>query len=358
MLIMKLNDIFKDYCNNINLRKYVYIGYSGGVDSGVLLDLSCKVLRREYFLKVIHINHSYSDQANRWSLFCRNICNTYDIVLYTYTIKNKMYIDNIEETLRVFRFNFFLKSIVKNTTLLLAHHNDDLLETIIMRLFRGGGINAVSGMKYRNKINCINIFRPLLNFCKLDIVNYALFNNIPFITDNSNFDVKFKRNHIRLYFDMFLKEYTVNKQLILKHIKLTDNIVRYVTKFLSFFIKSAGFQYKAISVIYMNTMSFFLFKELIRCWLNFNEYKMPSYNSLHELIKLIRSRSFKHSYIKIDKCIIEKLDKNIYVSEYYSEILATVDILAVVYVNVFNSNMVVVYIKHKTKFILKNFICH
>lgn len=347
---MKIDDVFINYKY---LHKYVYIGYSGGIDSGVLLDLCCKFLRNKHILKVIHVNHSYNDQSNRWLFFCRNVCDAYNIILYTYTIKNKMYIDNIEETLRVCRFNFFLKSVIKNTSLLLAHHNNDLIETFIMRLFRGCGVSVASGMKYKTKMNYINVVRPFLSVTKLDIINYAIFNKVNFVVDNSNYDVNFRRNYIRFCVEPFLKEKLINKLLIIKHLRLTDNIIRYINKFLFCFIKSPGFKYKAISLIYINQLSFFLFKELLRFWIGLNEYKMPSYNSLYEIVKLIRAKSFRACYVKINQYIIEKLSMNIYISEYVEKFIYLYDIFSIVYVCVFDSNLVIVYIKCCSKFILK-----
>ena len=67
-------------CSNLKIHKNIFIGYSGGVDSGTLLHLSYKMSKKyNFFIKVIHINHLYNKNSNTWSVFCKKKCNKFKI---------------------------------------------------------------------------------------------------------------------------------------------------------------------------------------------------------------------------------------------------------------------------------------
>ncbi|HFL8819446.1 MAG TPA: tRNA lysidine(34) synthetase TilS [Candidatus Azoamicus sp. OHIO2] len=344
---------FSNLYEKLILHKHVYIGYSGGIDSSVLLDLSCRILRKKHMLKVIHINHSYSSEANAWSFFCKNICNKYHVGLYTYTFKNIVYKDNLEENFRVVRFNFILNTLMKNTTLLLAQHTNDLVETIFMRMIRGSGVVGILSIKNKNRIGQVNIVRPLLNITKLDIISYALLNNIPFIIDKSNYNKKLSRNYIRFYIDNFFTDHIINKRIILRYLNLNSNIVRYVNKFLYFFIKCSVFNYKSLHVSSLINMSKFLLKELLRAWISFNNYKMPSYIILIELIKIIKTRVTHISFIHIDNYSIVKFKNNIYIKSYGCDVAGIRQAYLFVYLNIIKNNMFILYGQSNDIVILK-----
>ena len=73
---------------------------------------------------------------------------------------------NLEDKARQARFNIFCKEIPENGTLLLAHHLDDQVETILMRMFKGAGPTGISGINEYYKYKNINILRPLLDVSK------------------------------------------------------------------------------------------------------------------------------------------------------------------------------------------------
>ena len=83
-----------------------------------------------------------------------------------------------------------------NDQLLLAHHADDVAETILFRLFRGTGLDGLQGPQKRALGEGV-ILRPWLDYTKSDLVQYLSVNNINFISDSSNFEDNQDRNFIR-----------------------------------------------------------------------------------------------------------------------------------------------------------------
>src|SRR4029077_17382023 len=74
--------------------------------------------------------------------------------------------------------------------LLLAHHEEDQAETILLRLFRGTGPLGLGGMNKKNKLGQNDLIRPLLHCSKEDIIHYARSRNLKWIEDESNQDTR------------------------------------------------------------------------------------------------------------------------------------------------------------------------
>ena len=85
----------------------------------------------------------------------------------------------------------------KAKKLVLAHHLDDLAETVLLRIVRGAGLLGLRGIMPVYKFNKILILRPLLDIPKADIVNWLRKEKIDYVVDQSNFDEAFLRNNIR-----------------------------------------------------------------------------------------------------------------------------------------------------------------
>lgn len=307
--------VFKFFLKNIKMHKNIYIGFSGGVDSSVLLDLCRKNLIFKYNLKVIHINHYYSPNNHKWTIFCKYICNCYKIGLYIYTIKNKINKNNFEENFRRGRFRIFLSILKKNNTLLLAHNYDDLLETVIMRFFRGCGIYGLDSIKYKSFISYLNIVRPLLYLKKKNILNYAVSNNKHYIIDFSNFNNKFLRNYIRNKIKINFPEKWINNKINNKYTLLLNKTNNFFYIYGYFFLNTYAFNYKSLYISYIKFLSFFFLIEIIRMWLDFNECKMPTFNHIQEILKLIFMSNKcinTKSFIKINNYLIVKSFNNIH----------------------------------------------
>ncbi len=114
---------------------------------------------------------------------------------------------SIEETGREIRLEFFEKvsKKYKFKKILLAHHQDDLLETVLMRLFRGTGVRGFKGMKAVSKQKSLTLCRPLLEIGKKEIRSYAKKHKIRFHEDITNLEDQYFRNKIRLKVIPFLK---------------------------------------------------------------------------------------------------------------------------------------------------------
>ncbi|HIH2763534.1 MAG TPA: tRNA lysidine(34) synthetase TilS [Candidatus Azoamicus sp.] len=302
--------------SNFKFHENIYIAYSGGIDSSVLLYLSYKFFnKKKKFIRAIHIDHGYTNRSYSWSIFCKKICDEYKIpiIIFNSNFKKKR---NIEQEFRFIRFNFFLNFIFKNSTLLLAHNKDDFLETMFLRLFRGSNLFSIFGIQKINKLGKLNIVRPLIHFSKHDISKLAFLKKIKYINDFSNLDIKFSRNFLRSKILPLVKVKWPNfDKVILKSFIISVNFYNYFYFRYLFFFRSKGFNFDFLDIKYLLLLPYVIRCEIIKLWIKVNNFKTPSYNQLKELNKILNSKTNKFSFIFIKDYFIRKKNDNIVIDK-------------------------------------------
>jgi len=179
------------------IDKNIVIALSGGIDSVVLLHF----LNSHYpgNIRAIHINHNLSKHSKDWSLFCKELCHKQDIEFKSIDINIKTS-SNVEENARKKRYNSLKSELSKNEVLCTAHHQEDQSETFLLQLFRGSGVAGLASMPKMKSFADTFLYRPFLNISKQLIVDYATKYNLDWVEDDSNNNLNFKRNLLRLEF--------------------------------------------------------------------------------------------------------------------------------------------------------------
>lgn len=194
----KLNIIsFKKIIKKFSLeKKFFLLGISGGIDSMVLLHLF-QLSKLKFH--VAHVNYQLRGiDSDKDSKLVEEVCNKYNIKIYIKKIDNIKFNKSnlsIQMLARNIRYNFFddLCSQYLFNIIVTAHHQDDQIETFFIKLFRSSGLSGLSGMQVLNN----NIFHPLLNFSKKELLTFALKEQIYWREDQSNFQNIYLRNKIR-----------------------------------------------------------------------------------------------------------------------------------------------------------------
>ena len=209
---------------NIENNSTVVVAVSSGPDSMALLSLLLKI-RSEKNLKIVvgHIHHNLRKESDEEFEFTKkyaldNNCEFESIKFEKYNT------NSIENEARERRYQFFEEIINKYNSkyLLTAHHGDDLIETILMRLTRGSSLNGYSGFKKISKRNGYIILRPLIFYTKENILKYLEKNGIPYRIDKTNFSKKYTRNRYRLDILPLLKK--EDKDVHKKYLKFSEEI--------------------------------------------------------------------------------------------------------------------------------------
>jgi len=185
----------------------IVLGCSSGPDSMALFDALLKV-RDSLSLSIIcaHVNHNVRKQSAKEQAFLENYCIKRNVVFETMTI-DKYGDDNFHNEARNIRYHFFSEVVKKYNAnyLMTAHHADDLMETILMRIVRGSTLKGYSGFQKEVLKDNYKIIRPLIGFTKNDLLDYNKINKIPYFVDASNNKTKYTRNRYRKYVLPFLK---------------------------------------------------------------------------------------------------------------------------------------------------------
>lgn len=208
-------------CPQLVSATKLIIGFSGGLDSTVLLHMLA-VLRERNQLNVpivaLHVNHGLQLSADDWQQHCAAVCSELSIPL----LATKVNVDfpgkqSPEEAARSARYAVFAKAVGVDELILLAHHQDDQVETVLFRLMRGSGCKGLAGIPEQRSCGTGAIARPLLGFRRSQLLEYASQHELSWIEDGSNLDERYDRNFLRA---------SVVPQLERRFPGMADNIAR------------------------------------------------------------------------------------------------------------------------------------
>ena len=195
--------------SKLKSQKRIAVALSGGLDSVVLLDTVCKAQTKENNnsaeIWAFHIHHGLQKPADDWLIFCEKLAKKYkigfDFRLLHLTQDAEQ--GNIEARARAGRYEALAELCVEYgiENLLLAHHQNDQAETVLLQLLRGSGVAGLSGMPNERELtldeNYITLWRPLLNQSRAELEAYAKAYKLKWIEDPSNQSIRFRRNAIR-----------------------------------------------------------------------------------------------------------------------------------------------------------------
>jgi tRNA(Ile)-lysidine synthase len=188
-----------------NLKQFsstntIWIAYSGGVDSHVLLH--CLAQNQNQFpnqkIKAIHIHHGLSTNADNWQQHCLQVCHELSIELISARINVVIAPgESLEDVARKARYQHFATLLQQDDLLLTAHHQDDQAETVLLQLIRGAGVDGLSAMPTVKSFDQGFHVRPLLNFTRNQLLDYAYQHQLNWIEDESNNFINYDRNYLR-----------------------------------------------------------------------------------------------------------------------------------------------------------------
>ena len=194
---MKINTLW-------NKEDKIAIALSGGVDSIVLFHLLVTEYKDSYKeLVVFHINHGLREESYEEAEFVEKFVKDFDVKFY----KEELNMSDLERDshtseemlARELRYQAFNKmaKLEGVTKLLTAHHKNDQVENILMRLLTGRSIDHSLAICEEIEMAGLNIYRPLLNSLKAELEEYAKEKNLHYYVDATNFDTDYTRNNIR-----------------------------------------------------------------------------------------------------------------------------------------------------------------
>lgn len=266
------------------------VALSGGVDSVVLLHLMKQAQQQhsELKLEAVYVNHGLSKYADEWQGFCQSLCEELDVAFKAVHVEiYERSRTSLEAQAREARYQALDENCIPGSVILLGQHLNDQLETFLLRLKRGSGLQGLASMPQTRLLASGRVcFRPLINITREQIEQFASEFAITHITDDSNIDERFDRNFLRHQvlpilterFQGFEKSAARSIRLLQKQQSLLDEYTQNDLTHCQ--NKQGGLSCEAIAGFSKPRQA-----NLIRAWLNQFTHQLPSENQLQQIIE-------------------------------------------------------------------------
>ena len=282
----------------------IIVGFSGGADSTLLLHKTFNFLTESNYdnkLLALHINHQAQPESHAWEEHCQKFCQDKKIHLQTEKVEITIKGEGFEAAARSARLEVF-NSFDKNAVIILGHHLDDQIETILFRIFRGTGMKGLSGIKRQSILGSKVVLRPLLNLTKKEIIKLLDQERLNYITDESNQDNSFSRNYLRNTVIPKIYEKWPGAK---KNISRMANILRkqniLYESYLDAVLEKVSDE-DGLKLDELKNLDYFERAELIRIWLDKQSFSTPNESQMKEIEKsFFQSRQESNPVIKFQR---------------------------------------------------------
>lgn len=304
------------WVDKLTTFKHLFVGFSGGLDSTVLLHCLIHQPDLRDKLCAVHVHHGLSANADSWQACCQRFCRDYDIPLITRSVQIPVR-SNIEEKARNARYQVFQALLGVEDGLILAHHAQDQAETLLLQLFRGAGIDGMAAMPDCIPLQKGSLIRPLLQYTRLDLEHYAHDHGLNWVDDESNRDYSFTRNYLRHEIMPLLQE---------KWPGLITNVVRsthHCQKAQDNLIDLAELDCpelvncdRILAISSLLCLKRARIENVLRVWLKKNNVRMPSTKMLNCLVEeVLLAKGDAQPSIEWDKIAVKRFRDALYLIE-------------------------------------------
>lgn len=189
-------DLLAPWLPRLRAARHCFVAYSGGLDSTLLLHALHPQLPPGR-LTAVHVNHGLSPHADRWQAHCAARCAALGVPLVAERVVVSPAGEGLEQAARAARYRVFEALLGAGDLLLLAHHRDDQVETVLYRLLRGSSPRGLAGMPASRPLGAGTLARPFLTLDRATLDARARALGLDWIEDESNTRVDADRNYLR-----------------------------------------------------------------------------------------------------------------------------------------------------------------
>ena len=306
-----------DFCLEQGFEKTYWIAYSGGLDSQVLLHLFAK-LRTQYplKLKVIHIHHGLSPNADQWAKRSADICAKLQIDFVLRKISVQALSGESQEAIaRKLRYAAFAELLTVNDLLVTAHHQNDQAETVLLQLLRGSGPKGLAAMPRLKKLGAGWHARPLLDVTREELQQLAILAQLAWIEDESNSNTHFSRNFLRHHIVPLLQQRwpTVTKTLarVAENCADAQQVLEDIIR--NDLLAAKGSQPNTLSVSYLKKLPPARQRLVLREWMHHFHVSAPPAKKMRQiLIDMLPARADKSPHIHWGHVELRRYQDDIY----------------------------------------------
>lgn len=264
----------------------IWVGFSGGVDSSVLLHALASEPELKNKLQALHVHHGLSANADKWATQCSEFCHKLGVTLQVehVSLSDK---GSLEQQARTARYQVFETYIQHKDVLVLGHHQDDQVETFMMRLMRGSGLTGLTVMDDERVIKNGTLLRPLLEYSREQIEHYARQQNLSWIEDESNHDTALDRNWWRqVQLPAIEQRYPQARQSILKTVSVLQDELNVLNDLLQPIYDETVDEQQRLNLNVLSGQADNLQSQMIRMWQEkTGHYPLLANKQIQQLVK-------------------------------------------------------------------------
>lgn len=298
------------------------VGYSGGLDSHVLLHLIGSVYQQlpepKPQLLAFHVDHGLQANSADWQGHCKNEASKLNVPFSAVSVDvAPLSRTSLEEGARNARYQAFEALLGDNDLLLLAHHIDDQLETLMQRLLRGSGISGLMAIPRERALAKGRILRPLLNCSRGDLARYAHEYQLCWIEDESNLDERHDRNYLRHSVMPLIEkrwpEYRTTMTRTISHISEAEGLLKELAAGDLPLLKAKKYQWGgyAISCRGLNCLAENRQRNVLRFLMDALGLSMPSARHLDELRAFASLSSDSQPLLQLGETEVRRYQDNL-----------------------------------------------
>ncbi|OIN27132.1 tRNA lysidine(34) synthetase TilS [Vibrio barjaei] len=257
----------------------IIVGFSGGVDSRVLLRLAARYSKQHSkACLAVHVHHGLSDNADEWQAQCERWAQeeAVEFACERVTLSQGSG-ESLEQSARQARYQALGQHIQSGDILLTGQHLDDQAETMLLALKRGSGPKGLSSMASSMDFGLGKLVRPLLNTARQDIELYAQHEQLKWVEDESNTDTRFDRNFLRqTVLPVLNQRWPSFAQAASRSARLCAKQERLLKELLLPELEVCMGEFLGLNISTMSSHSILKREQLLRLWLEANTSLMPT----------------------------------------------------------------------------------